>query len=138
MPKTWIQKFNNGREPEVEILEKPFGGMMPGDKMLIASPKVVEEYLFGLKKKQTRTVAEMREDLAKQFKANGTCPLTASIFLRIVAEVNLERMASGEKPSKIAPFWRVIDEKSPIAKKLSCGPEKIAELRKEEGIGRQN
>lgn len=134
MPKTWIEKFNNGRVPVVEILDKPFGGMKQGDKMLIATPKVVEEYLFGLKKKQSRTVAEMRNDLAKQFKADGTCHLTASIFLRIVSEVNLERIAKGEKASKIAPFWRVVDEKSSIAKKLSCGHEQIKKLRNAEGI----
>ncbi len=134
MPKTWLEKFENGKEPVVEVLDKPFGGMKAGDKMLIASPKLVEEYLFGLRKKQTKSVSDMRTELARKFKADGTCPLTASIFLRIVSELNLERMAAREKPSKIAPFWRVIDEKSPIAKKLSCGPEKVMALRRAEGI----
>jgi hypothetical protein len=64
----------------------------------------------------------------------GTCPLTASIFARIAAEAALEDMAGGKPAEKITPFWRLIDPKSPIAKKLSCGPQFLAKMRRTEGI----
>ncbi|MFM1807658.1 MAG: hypothetical protein RLZZ242_383, partial [Bacteroidota bacterium] len=58
------------------------------------------------------------------------CPMTTSIFLRIVAEYNLEKMARNE--SEVAPFWRAIDPKSDLAKKLSCGPAFISSKKEEE------
>jgi hypothetical protein len=33
------------------------------------------------------------------------------------------------KPAQITPFWRVIEPKSALAKKLTCGPEFIEEMR---------
>jgi hypothetical protein len=34
----------------------------------------------------------------------------------------------------VTPFWRVIDERSPIAKKLSCGVDMVREQRERERI----
>lgn len=136
MPKTRVEKVNSGSGPVVEILDKPFGGMKANEKMLVATPKVVEENMFGLKKKQTRTVAELREALARKLNAHGTCPLAASMFLRIVSGVNLERMAKGDMASEIALVWRVVDEKALMAKKLSCGVDHNKKIRKDEGIGK--
>jgi hypothetical protein len=60
--------------------------------------------------------------------------MTASIFARIAAEAALEEMEAGKPADKITPFWRLIDAKSPIAKKLSCGTAFVAKMRKQEGI----
>lgn len=127
MPKTWRQKFENGRVPEVEVLEKPFGGMIPGDRMLISTPGEVDAELRTIPPGKTLSIPEFRNRLAKKHGAVGCCPLTTSIFLRIVAEVALEEMAEGK--TAVAPFWRVVDAKSPVAKKLSCGADEVARLR---------
>jgi hypothetical protein len=78
--------------------------------------------------------AKMRDDLAKEYGTQMTCALTAGIFLRIASEAALEAMAAGAVVTSVAPFWRVVERKSPLAKKLSCGPEEIARLRAAEGI----
>jgi len=65
----------------------------------------------------------MRRDLAKAHGADLSCPISTSIFARIAAEAALEENESGRPLSEVTPFWRVIDEASPLARKLSCGPD---------------
>jgi hypothetical protein len=135
MPKTWKQKLDGAKPAHVETLTKPFGGAPAGARMLIATPRLVEAYMRNAPPGETRTVAKMREDLAKKHKADITCPLSTAIFARIAAEAALEDMAEGKPVNDVTPFWRVIDEKSPIAKRLSCGPDFIEMRRRLEGAG---
>ena len=46
----------------------------------------------------------MRNDLAIEYGADFTCPMTTGIFLRIVAEYNYENLS--KKGTEISPFWR--------------------------------
>jgi hypothetical protein len=129
MPKTWQQKFDGAKPPHVEKLDKAFAGVPAGAKLLIPSPALVEEYVRDVKRGKTVEVAKMRDDLAKRYKADATCSVTSSIFLRIVAELALESIAAGTAISRATPFWRVIPPDGPIAKKLSCGPDFIVTQR---------
>jgi hypothetical protein len=83
---------------------------------------------------ESRTVPQMRDDLAAAHRANFTCPLTSGIFLRIAAELAWEQHQSGRPLDQITPFWRVIDPKAPIAKKLACGFPFLTRQRKLEGL----
>lgn len=121
MGKTWKQKLEGVRPAHVETLDKPFGGAAPGAKMLIATPRDVDDYMRAVPKGEARTIAQMRADLAVAHGADLTCPLTTGIFARIAAEVALEEVEAGADPTEVTPFWRVIDAGSPLAKKLSCG-----------------
>jgi hypothetical protein len=49
-----------------------------------------------------------------------------------MAEKNLE--LHGDNYEAMTPFWRLVDPKSDLAKKLSCGKAVIQELREDEGI----
>jgi hypothetical protein len=95
---------------------------------------MVRDYMKSIRKGSSRSIEEMRIAFAKSHKADGTCPLTSSIFARIAAEAALEEMVAGKPANKITPFWRLINEKSPIARKLSCGAEFVAKMRRAEGI----
>jgi hypothetical protein len=53
------------------------------------------------------------------------CPVTASIFLKVVAEVSIRDCEGGKSIDEIAPFWRVVTPDSKIAAKLSCGPDGV-------------
>ena len=125
MPKTWKQKLDGGKPAHVETLEKAFGGASPGARMLVGTPRLVDDYMRTVPPGEARTVAEMRADLARAAGADIACPLSTSIFARIAAEAALEDLKSGKSAAEVTPFWRVVDEKSPLAKKLSCGPEFI-------------
>ncbi len=132
--KTWLEKFNVAREPVVEITDKKFADIPEGSKMLIATPKVVDEYIRQIPKGQHATLHQMRKDLAAAFNAEYSCPITSGIFLRIASELAYEQFQNGTPIKKITPFWRMIDKKAPLAKKLSFGYEFVAEQRKKEGL----
>jgi hypothetical protein len=119
--KTWLDKLNEHKEPQVKRIDIDFADMLAGSNMLIATPQIIDQYIqqieFG-KRVDSKTV---RKDLALAHNADCTCPVTTGIFLRIVAEANYEKWQQGKPIEDITPFWRVIEPKSTIAKKLSFG-----------------
>ncbi len=135
MAKSWGEKLLAGQPAHVSPMAKAMWGLNKGDKLFIATPVMVRDYMKKIRKGSSRTIGQMREDFAKAHKADATCPMTASIFARIASEAALEEMEDGKPIDKITPFWRLIDAKSPIAKKLSCGTALVAKMRQKEGIG---
>lgn len=132
--KTWAEKLNNGHEPKVEIVEKDFSWVKTGTKILIVNPIVMKEQIEAIPHGQQKTVPQIREELAVQFGADMTCPMSSGIFVRIVAEAAWEEHLSGKPQEEITPFWRVVDPASPLANKLACGAEFVNEMRSKEGI----
>ncbi len=132
--KSWSEKYQTRTEPDVKTLEKSFADILAGEEMLIATPQIFEDYLKKIKEGKSKTIKEIRSDLAKKYSADKTCPMTTGIFLRIVAEANFEKLGQGIGVEKIAPFWRAIEPGSSLAKKLSFGEDFIIEMRKKEGI----
>jgi hypothetical protein len=77
----------------------------------------------------------MRSELAVAHGADISCPISTSIFARIAAEAALEETTLGVPLPEVTPFWRVIEEDGTVAKKLSCGPDFIRNLRAAEASG---
>jgi hypothetical protein len=133
--KTWTDKVNDPtKEFIVKKLDKDFADMPAGCKMLIATPKIIDDYLRHIPKGKSSNLATLRKDLAAEYHADYTCPVTSGIFLRIVAEAAYEQIQKGTAISKVAPFWRLVDEKSPMNKKFSFGTRFVKAQRKKEGI----
>jgi hypothetical protein len=133
--KTWTDKVNDpSKVHQLKRLEKDFADMPANSKMLIATPKIIDEYVRQIPKGSSSNLATMRRDLANEFGADYTCPVTSGIFLRIVSEAAHEQLQTGISINKITPFWRVVDEKSPLNKKLTFGESFVKEQRKKEGI----
>ena len=133
MAKSWREKHDHHAQPaHVEVLDKPFAGLPPGATIAIATPREISAYLRSIPRGKSRTMDQLRALLAKRHGADAACPLTTGIFCRIVAEVACEDLRMGV--ANAAPFWRLIDPNSPLAKKLSCGPEFIRQRRSAEGI----
>ena len=97
--------------------------------MLVATPRLVDDYMRSVPSGERRTVAQMRNDLAAAHGADICCPISTSIFARIAAEAALEETAAGAPLSDVTPFWRVIEDDGTVAKKLSCGPDFIQSQR---------
>ena len=127
MKKSWIDKFNQPREKMIKVLDSNFSDMKIGEKMLIATPKIIDEYINQVPKSYTVDMKTMRKDLALTHQAEVTCPVTTGIFLRVVSEASFEKIILGEKNP--TPFWRVVDPKSNLAKKLACGSKFIRDMR---------
>jgi hypothetical protein len=130
--KTWTEKLNGGKPPHIETIDKPVMGMKPGCRMLVSNPLEVKQMMDSIPKGVSMTQAELRQKLAEKHGADTACPISTGIFVRIASEVALEQMQAGA--AEVTPFWRVVDPKSPLAKKLSCGPERVKSLRDQEGL----
>lgn len=134
MKKSWTDKFNAKSNFEIKVLDKSFWGHQVGDKMLIPSPGIIQDYINEHDAGILMEVNTMRDDLALTYGADFTCPLTTGIFLRIVAEMNYEKYAEGAPLESICPFWRIIDPTSKLGGKLSFGTDFIRSMRQKEKI----
>ena len=90
--KSWGSRLNQSKAPVVKLLEIDFAGLKSGTTMLVSSPQEVATYINQLPLGTTRTITQMRADLAQQHAADGTCPVSTAIFLRVVAEAALEQL----------------------------------------------
>ena len=132
--KSWQEKFESIIQFEVKLTDKKFADIPEGAKMLIATPKIIEDYIFQIPEGTETDLKTIRKDLALQFGAEYTCPVTTGIFLRIVAEKAYESYQNGKHLHEIAPFWRVIKPKDKILDKLSFGAAFVLKMKaKEDG-----
>ena len=132
--RTWTEKLNVEKKIKVVRLEKKFTDIPEGSKMLVATPLIVDAYVRKIPKGHSTSFLTMREDLAREYKADKTCPVSTGIFLRISAEAAYENFLLSGSNENITPFWRVIDENMKVAKKLTCGIEFLREHRQKEGL----
>lgn len=131
--KSWVDKMDQDHSV-VKKLDKDFADMKAGSLMYISNPKTIDAYIRNIPKGKSTDLKTMRKDLAIEHQADVTCPVTTGIFLRIVAEAANEQLEQGKSIGKITPFWRVINTKMPLAKKLTFGTKLIREQRKKENL----
>jgi len=130
MPKaTAREKLAREKNIKKVVMDKAWAGMRPGQTMLVATPLMVDAYVRDIPYGETKTIPEMREDLAAREACDGTCPMSSSIFVRMVAEAALEDIADGRAVSEVSPFWRLITSQDKISKKLAIDSAWIDEQR---------
>lgn len=104
MSKDFNKMLNNNKDmPKIQVVTdeatiKRYGG----SKMLIAPPIWYDQVMRKVSKGSLVTVGQIRDYLAKSNDADFTDPLTAGIFVNIVA------WASFQRNSDITPYWRTI------------------------------
>jgi ABC-type uncharacterized transport system ATPase subunit len=119
--KSWLDKLNENKEPKIKRIDIDFADIPSGSNMLIATPKIIDQYIQEIGVGKHIDTKTLRKDLAITHNADYTCPVTTGIFLRIVAEANYEKLQLGKRFEEITPFWRVIEPNSALAKKLTFG-----------------
>ena len=133
--KSWTEKLlDPNKQPEIKKIEKDFADIPAGARMLIATPQIIDSYVKQIPKGKSVSLQTMRNDLAQEYSAEYTCPVTSGIFLRIVAEAAHEQWKSGKALNKITPFWRVVASQSPLNKKLTFGADFVEEQRRKEKL----
>ena len=132
--KSWRDRLEQSREPEVKRLSSPFAGLVPGTQMLVSSPREVNEWIRAIPYGKTHTVEHLKQNLVRRHGAEAACPASIMIFLRVVAEAAWEELEDGAEVDQVTPFWRVIEPDSKIARKLSCGAQFIREQRDREAF----
>jgi hypothetical protein len=131
--KSWREKLENPPEGLPKVVngpakwEKRFGGR----RVLVPTPLLVDALIRKVGKRKLITIKQIREQLAKDFKADSTCPLTTGIFIRIIAEAAEEDLQMGKK--RITPCWRVIKSDGSLNPKFPGGVKEQAARLKEEG-----
>ncbi len=111
-------KLDKPQEPKL-VKVPPKMSHFGGATMLIPTPKLVDELVRKIPRGKLATVGELRRKLAKEFKADVTCPLTTGIFLRIAAEAAEEDRLNGRK--RVTPYWRVVKEDGTLNPKFPGG-----------------
>ena len=72
MPKSWLEKFESKSTHDIKIIEKDFWGQKAGDRMLIPTPKLIEDYIGQSEKGTFIDPLQMRKDLAAELVADFT------------------------------------------------------------------
>jgi hypothetical protein len=132
--RSWSEKLDAGRPPEVKPAPIDIAGMKAGQIMLVPSARLVDDFIRTIPKGTSMDVKTLRRRLARQHRAEVTCPITLGFHLRTVAEAAYEAYRQGARLSQVTPVWRVLDEKTPTTAKLSCGPAFITRQRAREKL----
>ena len=130
----WARKFANAPPPVVKPAPIDIAGMKAGELMLVPSPSAVAAAIDAIPAGTAMDVRSLRRELARAFGAEVTCPITTGFHLRTVAEVACQAHRAGAALDTVTPFWRVLDETTPTAAKLSCGLDFIRAQRQREGL----
>jgi len=131
--KSWREKLENPPVglPKVVKVPPKWQKTMGGENILVPTPLLVDELIRKVTKKKLITVGQIREDLAKKYKADSTCPMTVGIFLRIISEAAEEDRCKGTK--LVTPYWRVVKDDGSLNPKYPGGVEAQAAFLQAEG-----
>ena len=133
MAKSAREKLAQKKEPKKVVLGGDFSGIKAGQKMFVATPQIVADYIQKIPYGETRTIERMRKDIARRRKCDASCPVSTAIFVRIAAEAAIEDMDDGKSPADVIPFWRLISSNDKVAKKLAIDSAWIDQQRAQEG-----
>ncbi len=111
------------------VLEKRFAGIPAGATLYVATPAIVADYISAIPPGEVRPIERMRRDLAVRNRADASCPVSTAIFVRSVAQIALKHLADGVPVENVAPFWRLVEPGTPIAKRLGIEAEWIVGMR---------
>jgi hypothetical protein len=101
--KTWREKRELDKPPKRVRLGGDFAGIPAGQLMLVATPRLVDDYLRRIPRGEVRSIERLRRELARRQRCDATCPVSLSIFLRICAEAAWEELEAGASIEAIAP-----------------------------------
>jgi hypothetical protein len=116
---TWSERLAASAEIDIRPVPEGRRAMIPGKTMLYPSAQIVNEAIRAIPAGQTVTPQELRANLARQYGAEYTCPVTLSRMLLIVAEAAHETHEGGAPLTEVTPVWRVLDGKGSFPRRLS-------------------
>lgn len=127
--KSYTEKLQDSKDmPVVKELSDPNAiARYGGPKMLIAPPLAYDEIMAKVPDGKLLTADSIRDYLAKKHQADFTCPLTAGIFMNIVAH------ASEERGVEERPYWRTLKKDGELNPKYPGGIERQKERLQAEG-----
>ena len=134
MVKSWNDRLNTPGVHGIKPSPRSFADVVEGQSMLVPTARQVDDFIRSIPEGVEMDVCALRTALAVEHGAEVTCPVTIGYHLRTVAEAAGEDLERGMALSDVAPFWRVLDARTPTTSKLSLGAEFVAVQRKREGL----
>ena len=126
--KSWNQKLNDGKEPEIQEVPIEAAAKYGGTRMLIAPPLAYDTIMKTVPAGKLVTTERIRKYLAIKHNADYTCPLCTGIFVNIVANASAERNGINE-----TPYWRTIKKDGELCEKYPGGLDGHKALLENEG-----
>lgn len=130
--KTWHEKLETGKEVKIVDIPNDWAMTMGHGKMVILTPKIINNYIKTIPKGKLTTINHIREKYAAEYKVDTTCPITTGIFVWISAGAAEEDRVDGIK--NITPYWRVLKEGGKLNPKYPGGVKHHAQLLEKEGF----
>jgi len=134
MVKSWNDRLNTPGVNGIKPSPRTFADVVEGQPMLVPTARQVDDFIRSIPEGVEMDVRALRTALAVEHGAEVTCPVTIGYHLRTVAEAAGEDLERGMALSDVAPFWRVLDARTPTTSKLSLGAEFVAVQRRREGL----
>ena len=129
---TWRDKLRYTDKPVIKPAPEHWALRYGGNKMVIATPELVEEKIRQIPKGQLSTIGIIRKQIARDFKVHFSCPLTTGIFVRIVAELAEEEKSEGK--TDVAPWWRVLKDDGTFSSKNPGHPDIQSDYLEADGL----
>ena len=114
MPRTAAERLKDSKPEKRVVLDKDFAGVKAGQTLYVANPKIVDQYVRAIPAGQTRSIVQMREDLARSRDADATCPVSTAIFLRISAQAAIDEMEGGVPKETSPPFGECFEPQTEL------------------------
>lgn len=128
----WADALAASSKFEIRPVPAHRRGAAEGKTMLFPSARMIDDAIRAIPTGETVTPRELRLALARRHGASMTCPVTARMMLRIVAEAANEAHLNGAPLTEVTPVWRVLDPTAPALKKLTFDPAYLLRERERE------
>ncbi|MEO5757854.1 MAG: hypothetical protein ABIQ51_13470 [Mesorhizobium sp.] len=132
--KSWNDRLNTPGINGIRPTPRTMSDVVEGQPMLVPTARQVDDFIRSIPEGVDMDIRALRTALAIEHGVEVTCPVTIGYHLRTVAEAANEDLERGMALSDVAPFWRVLDAKTPTTKNLSFGTAFVAAQRKREGL----
>lgn len=132
--KSWNDRLNRPGLNGIRPAPRTMAGIVEGQPMLVPTARQVDDFIRSIPEGVEMDVRALRTALAVEHGAEVTCPVTIGYHLRTVAEAAGEDLQRGMALNDVAPFWRVLDARTPTTGRLSFGAEFVAARRRHEGL----
>lgn len=118
----------------VKLGGAPIRRPISGDTGPVCVPTAeqVEALVRAIPYGESRSVKDLRLDLADGQGADSACAVATGRHLRNLAQSVAEQLAAGASVEEVAPVWRVLDETSPLLRRLAGGSRPLASRRRAE------
>lgn len=118
--KSWVEKLRDNKGlPKVAKITGKMSKRWGRGTVAIPAPLEVNEIMKRVPKGKLITINEIRQVVAKKYKATIGCPITCGIFAWISANAAKEERKQGKKET--TPYWRTLKSDGSLNEKYPGG-----------------